>query len=111
VVNSARKGKDAELELSGLLRELSGWPVKRRLQEGRATDCGDLEGLPDCCAQVKWRNDPLRAQREALAALPAQQEAAGSTFAAAFIRHPGRQWVVVMTPAMFVTLLREATTP
>ena len=109
--SSQRKGDRAELEIAAYLADVTGWPVRRRLQEGRFDDCGDLEGLPDCCAQVRnWRN-PLEAQRTALSVLERQRQAAGATFGVALIRHPGGTWVASMTPEMFVTLLREATTP
>ena len=103
------KGNRAEREIASLLASLSGWNVRRRLQEGRADDSGDLEGLPDCCAQVRDYKDPLRAERDALLVLPTQQAIAGTTFAVAFIRHRGGRWVACMTPEMFVALLRGAT--
>ena len=106
-----RKGDTAEREAAHLLADLTGWPVRPRLQQGRPDDVGDLEGLPDCTVQVRWYRDPLRAQRDALLVLPTQQALAGTTFAAALIRHPGHRWVIAMSPEMFVSLLREATAP
>lgn len=108
-MNSAAKGKRAERELVGLLADLTGWPVRRRLQEGRQDDAGDLEGLPDCCAQVKDWAEPLEAESQALRELPDQLAASGCTFGVAFIRHRGGRWVAAMTPDMFCALLREAT--
>jgi hypothetical protein len=109
-----RKGDRAEGELVTLLADLTGWPVARRLGLGRHVDTGDLDGLPDCCAQVKAYTDPARAMREILAELPAQWAASGCTFAVGFVRRPAAptatRWAVVMDPAMFATLLREATT-
>ena len=60
------KGNAAEREVSHLLAELTGWRVRRRLQEGRTDDTGDLEGVPDTCLQVKNYADVLRAIREGL---------------------------------------------
>jgi Holliday junction resolvase len=108
---SAERGKRAERELVGLLRDLTGWPIRRRLQNGRSDDTGDLEGLPDTCAQVKDFVDVLRAEREALAELEHQRARAQVPFAVAFVRHRGGRWVAVMTPEQFCTLLREATGP
>jgi ribosomal protein L19E len=105
------KGNRAEREVATLLAALTGWPVRRRLQEGRADDCGDLEGLPDCCAQVKNYVDPARAMREALADLPDQKERSGARYGVAFIRRPGGRFVAAMTVEDFVALLREATVP
>lgn len=110
-LDSHRKGRKAELELSAVIADLTGWPVTPRLQEGRRVDAGDLVGLPDCCAQVKNTARPLDAETDALRELPAQREASGCTFAAAFIRHRGGRWVVAMDLPMFCTLLREATAP
>jgi hypothetical protein len=109
VNRSKLKGDRAERELVAQLIGLSGWPIERRLQQGRTDDSGDLLGLPDCCAQVKDYADPLRAEREALAALDEQRACARTTYAAAFVRHRGGRWVVALTPAMFVELLRAAT--
>jgi hypothetical protein len=105
---SKTKGDRAELELQRLLSDLSGWPVRRKLGAGRSDDSGDLDGLPDCCVQVKNYYDPRRAIAEILAELPAQHTNSGLTFAAGFFRRRGARWGVVMTPEMFVALLREA---
>lgn len=102
------KGNKAEREAASLLHELTGCPVRRRLQEGRADDAGDLEGLPDCCVQVKNYRDTGAAIRDALASLEEQRANAGATFAAAFVRRPGGRFMVVMQPEHFATLYREA---
>jgi hypothetical protein len=104
-----RKGAAAEREIANQLADLTGWRVRRRLQEGRADDCGDLEGLPGVCAQVKNYTDPARALREALAELPTQRDLAGARWGVAFIRRPGGRYVAAMTVEDFVSLLREAT--
>lgn len=111
MTNSAkRKGDKAELEAAGLLSDLTGWNVKRKLGAGRAEDTGDLYGLPDCVVQVKNRpGDPLRSLREALDSCPKQQANAGTTFGMSMIRRPGGRWFVAMTPEQAMTLLREAT--
>lgn len=106
---NGERGKEAEREVAALLRELSGWPVRRRLQEGRFDDAGDLEGVPNCCVQVKAWASPAEAEAAALRELPTQVAAAGCTFGAAFVRHRGGRYVVAMTPELFVALLREAT--
>lgn len=105
----ARKGANAERELARILAELTGWPVVRRLRTGAHVDCGDLDGLPDTTAEIKNYTDVLRAIREGLADLEAEQTAAGSTFGVVFVRRRGGDWLAVMDVARFVTLLREAT--
>jgi hypothetical protein len=88
--SAARKGHQAELEAAAALAELTGWPVQRRLQEGRSEDCGDLDGIPDTCVQVKWRTDMHRAIREGLAAVRHQRAAAGARYGVALVRRQGR---------------------
>lgn len=105
------KGNAAEREAAHLLADLTGWPIRRRLQEGRADDTGDLEGVPDTCVQVKNYADPLRAIREGLPELRAQQERAGCPFGALLVRRRGGRWVAVMELDQLAALLREATTP
>lgn len=108
---SSRKGDRAEREIAGLLADLTGWPVRRRYREGVADDCGDLDGLPDCVAQVRHWADVLEAERTAIVDVERQRAEAGVPFAVALIRHRGGRWVAAMTPEMFAALLREATTP
>jgi len=105
----AQKGKKAEREAAGLLSDLLGYPVRRRLQEGRADDIGDLDGLPDCTVQVKNWVDFGRSIRSGVADAVAQQATAGTTFGCAMVRSRGGNWYVAMTVEQFATLYREAT--
>src|SRR5262245_60756190 len=59
--SAGAKGKRIELQAAAALSEISGWRVYRRLQEGRAEDHGDLDGVPDCTVQVKGYDDIVRA--------------------------------------------------
>jgi len=107
-----RKGDAAELEAARLLAARTGWPIRRKLGAGRADDTGDLDGIPDTCIQVKnYPSDIVRAIRETLTELPAQQANAGATFAAGLIRRPGGRWFAVMDLDQLAALLREATEP
>jgi hypothetical protein len=105
---SKRKGDKAELEVQGLLRDLLGVPARRALGAGRKDDVGDITGVPDTCIQVVSYTDIARAIREKLPETEAQRVRAGCTFAATFVRRPGGKYVVVMTPEMFATYVREA---
>lgn len=102
------KGNRAEREAAAVLTDLLGLPVRRRLQEGRTDDAGDLEGVPDTVVQVKNYSDVGRACREALADLDAQRDVAGVPFAMAMIRRPGGRFMVVMSPEHWASLYREA---
>jgi len=106
---SKRKGDKYELEAARLLADLTGWPVRRKLGAGRTDDCGDLDGIPDTCVQVKAYRDIQRAVREVLDELPAQQANAGATFGFGMVRRPGGRWFAVLTLEQVCALLREAT--
>ena len=108
---SKRKGDAAELEAARLLAELTGWPVRRKLGAGRADDCGDLDGVPESCVQVKHYRDITRAINEVLTELPQQQTNSGATFAFGMVRRPGGRWFAVLDPSNLCALLREATEP
>lgn len=108
---SKRKGDAAELEAARLLAQLTGWPVRRRLGAGRADDCGDLDGIPDSCVQVKHYRDITRAINEILTELPVQQTNAGTPYAFGLVRRPGGRWFAVLDLPNLCALLREATEP
>jgi hypothetical protein len=104
-----RKGDTAEREAAVLLTQETGWFVRRKLGAGRADDCGDLDGIPETCVQVKSYRDVTRAIREVLDELPQQQTNDGATFAFGMVRRPGGKWFAVLTIEQICTLLREAT--
>ena len=103
------KGDAAEREIAAAINALTGWPVRRKLGAGRADDSGDLDGIPDCTAQVKNFADIGRGVREAIADLETQRTNAGTTHAVAFIRRPGGRWIAVQTVEQWATSHREAT--
>jgi len=103
------KGDTAEREIAARLNALTGWPVRRKLGAGRLDDAGDLDGIPDCTAQVKNFADIGRGVREAIAGLETQRSNAGTTHAVAFIRRPGGRWIAVQTVEQWATTHREAT--
>ena len=102
------KGDAAEREIATLINALTGWPVRRKLGAGRLDDAGDLDGIPDTCAQVKNYRDIGRAIREAMYDLEDQRQHAGTTHAVAFIRRPGGNWIAVQTLEQWATTAREA---
>lgn len=105
------RGDRAEREVQALLRDLLGVPARRQLGAGRQDDIGDIDGVPDTCIQVAAWDDLTRAVREKVPACVAQQERAGATFGATFLRRRGGSFIVVMTPEQWATLWREAARP
>jgi Holliday junction resolvase len=105
-----RKGDRYELELARQLHDQTGWPVRRKLGAGRQDDTGDLDGLPDCVAQVKAYVDIARAIREGLPELEQQHANTTLTHAVLFVRRPGGRWIAVQTLEQWATEHREATT-
>lgn len=103
-----RKGDRAELEVQALIRDLTGWPARRKLGAGRADDMGDIDGVPDTVIQVANYTDMTRAMREKVPGCVEQQERAGATYGATFLRRRGGSYVVVLTPEQWATYAREA---
>jgi hypothetical protein len=106
--SSKRKGDKAELEVQTMLRDQLGVPARRALGAGRKDDIGDITGIPDTTIQVANYASLDRAVREKLPELERQQANARATHAALFCRRIGGTWVVVLTPQMWFTLIREA---
>ena len=104
-----RKGDRAELEVQAMFQDQLGVPARRALGAGRKDDIGDIHGVPNTCIQVANYASLDRAVREKLSAVERQQVNGGMDFGALFCRRRGGQFVVVMTPAMFFALWREAT--
>jgi hypothetical protein len=105
--SSKRKGDKGELEVQGILREELGLPARRMLGAGRKDDVGDITGVPDTVIQVTTRADLARAVREKLPEVEEQRQRAGAKYSAVFARRRGGAWVVVMTPEMWCSLIRE----
>lgn len=105
---SKAKGDRAEREVQGLIRELLGYPARRKLGAGRLDDVGDIDGVPDTAIQVVAYQDVVRAISEKLPECEQQQARAGATFGATFVRRRGGRYVVVLTPEQWATYVRES---
>lgn len=106
--SSKRKGDRGELEVQALLRDLLGVPARRALGAGRKDDIGDITGVPDTCISVGNIARIADAIREKPRECVIQQERAGATFGATFLRLRGGDWRVVLTPEQWATYAREA---
>jgi Holliday junction resolvase len=58
-LTSRRKGQNGERELAGLLRDLTGWPVARRVRQHDGDS--DLVGVPGWAVECKRRRSATRA--------------------------------------------------
>ncbi len=104
--SSKRKGDRAELEVQRLLQDELGLG-RRKLGAGRKDDMGDIDGIPDTVIQVTAQADLARGIREKLPEVEQQRQRAGARYSAVFARRRGGSWVVVMTPEMWCSLIRE----
>lgn len=103
-----RKGDEAEREAARIIHDLTGYPSRRKLGAGRLDDVGDIDGVPDTVIQVASYRDLSLALNRKLPACVRQQENAGATFGATFLKRPGGDWIVVLTPEQWATYAREA---
>lgn len=106
--SAKRKGDRAELEIAGILSDLTGFDVRRELGAGRLDDCGDLRGVPNTVIQVADWTDALRAIRAKPIDAERQEVNAGAYLSCAAIRLRGGVWRMCMTPEQFATFVREA---
>lgn len=105
---SKRKGDRAELEVQALLREHLGVPARRQLGAGRKDDVGDIAGVPDTVIQVANYANVTTAVREKPRECEVQQQRAGATHGATFVRLVGGDYRVVLTVDQWSVLWREA---
>jgi hypothetical protein len=107
--SAKRKGDWAEREIAGILSDLLGFPVRRKLGAGRLDDVGDLDGIPNHVVQAAWwpKKGHLRAVREKPIECERQQINAGATFGWAAIRLPGGIWRACLTLNQIATYIRE----
>lgn len=101
------KGDRAELEAAGLLSDLLGTPVRRKLGAGRADDTGDLDGVPGHVVQVASWADTAAAARVKPRGAEQQRRNAGARHAATLIRFRGGQWRVVLTLEQWARYLED----
>jgi hypothetical protein len=105
---SKRKGDRAELGVQALIRDLLGWPARRKLGAGRLDDIGDIDGVPDTVIQVADWKDTIAALRLKPLECEVQQERAGATFGATFLRLRGGGYRVILTETQWATYARES---
>lgn len=58
-VTSRTKGQTGEREIAAIVRDLTGWDVRRRVRQHEGD--GDLEGIPGWSVEVKRHRQAQRA--------------------------------------------------
>ena len=107
--SAKRKGDKAEREVAEILNQLLGVPARRKLGAGRQDDMGDIDGVPLTVISVANRpSDTLRAIREKPIECEVQRRRAHEPFCATFVRLKGGEYRVVMTPAQWAVLWKDA---
>jgi Holliday junction resolvase len=101
------KGDRAEREIAGILADLLGVNVRRKLGAGRQDDQGDIDGIPSTTVEIKNYADTLRGIREGLTDLQREHANTNNTFAVCFVRRHGGQWIAVQTVEQWATYARE----
>jgi len=96
------KGNRAELDAVAFYGRHWDWPVRRRLQEGRRDDTGDLEGVPYTCVQVAAVDDLLDAISHKLPELAKQRERCRAPWGVLLVRRRGGRFIAVMDEAHYV---------
>lgn len=102
-----RKGKSGELDAAARLR-VFGWPVRRRLLQGRHDDCGDLDGVPFTTVEVKSRDDLVGAVRDGLADLRREQGNAQTPYGVLLVRRRGGRFIAVMDLEQWAVMAGDA---
>ena len=98
----------AEREVAAILNDELGLSCRRALGAGRKDDVGDIHGIPQTIVQVANYVDLDRAVREKLPSVEIQMKNAGAKYGSLWCRRRGGKYVVVLTPAQYLSLLRES---
>ncbi len=106
--HAKRKGAKAEREVAELINGLLGFDSRRMLGAGRLDDVGDIDGVPDHVIQVTDRKRVDNAVREKPPECEQQQENAGASYGATFVRLRGGDYRVVLTPKQWATYVRDS---
>lgn len=103
---SRNKGKAGEREISGLLADLTGCKVRRRVRQ-RDGD-SDLEGLPGWCIEVKRHAKASRSTVAGWWGQAVRQADAEGSIPALFWRQDRDEWRAVWPLAVSLTMQRAA---
>jgi hypothetical protein len=88
-----RKGGDGEREIVALVRDLTGWDVRRRVRQHEGDS--DVEGIPGWCCEVKRHARVTRADVRGWWEQAARQAAATSSRPVLFYRLDRDEWRAV----------------
>jgi hypothetical protein len=88
-----RKGGDGEREIAALVRDLTGWDVKRRVRQHDGDS--DIEGVPGWCVEVKRHARATRSDVRGWWEQTARQAAAAGLRPVLFYRLDRDEWRAV----------------
>jgi len=95
---SRTKGKSGEREIAVLVRDLTGWDVKRRVRQYEGDS--DLEGVPGWCVEVKRHARAARADIRGWWAQAARQADTERKLPVLFYRLDRDEWRAVWPVAV-----------
>lgn len=118
------KGAVAERAAAALLTQMLSLepPASRYLREGRADDCGDIDGCGDLTVQVKHFADEMAALRSAIRGVKIQQRNAGTSESLCMVKvsasslwlfawqEPGREAITTKVNKHVLRLIAECNT-
>ena len=96
------KGKTGEREIAALIRDLTGWDVKRRVRQHEGGS--DLEGVPKWCVEVKRHARAARADVRGWWEQAARQATAERLLPVLFYRQDRDEWRAVWPVAVGLAL-------
>ncbi|CAE6768580.1 hypothetical protein R69619_03734 [Paraburkholderia nemoris] len=95
-----RKGGDGEREIAALVRDLTGWDVRRRVRQHEGDS--DLEGVPGWCVEVKRHARATRADVRGWWEQTVRQAASDGLLPVLFWRQDRDEWRGVWPVALLL---------
>lgn len=104
--NGRRKGKDGENEIAGILRDLTGWSIKRRVRQHDGDS--DLEGVPGWSVEVKRHATAARGEIRDWWSQAVDQAIKANALPVLFYRRDRDEWRAVwpVDPSLGASALR-----
>lgn len=104
-LKSRTKGKAGEREIAALVRDLTGWDVKRRVRQHDGD--ADLDGVPGWCAEVKRYATATRSDIRTWYGQAARQASHEAKLPVLFYRLDRDDWRAVWPVAVALAVQRD----